>query len=83
MTEGNRNSATIKRSVLLRFLDRVEKVGNRFPHPATLFAIFAITVAVLSWIIARVGVTAIHPGTNETINAVNMISGEGFRFMWS
>ena len=83
MTEDNGSTAVVKRSLLMRFLDRVEKVGNRFPHPATLFAIFAITVAVLSWIISRTGVTAVHPGTGETISAINMISGEGFRFMWS
>jgi aminobenzoyl-glutamate transport protein len=83
MTESNGNTEMTKRSALLRFLDRVEKIGNRFPHPATLFAIFAITVAVLSWIISRAGVTAVHPGTGESINAINMISGEGFRFMWS
>jgi len=80
---SNEAATVEKRSALLRFLDGVEKIGNRFPHPATLFAIFAVTVAVLSWIIARAGVTAVHPGTGETINAVNMISGDGLRFMWS
>ena len=52
---SNGNETTVKRSALLRFLDGVEKIGNKFPHPATLFAIFAVTVAVLSWIIARAG----------------------------
>ncbi|MCK4549038.1 MAG: AbgT family transporter, partial [Candidatus Krumholzibacteria bacterium] len=67
----------------MRFLDRVERVGNKLPHPATLFAIFAFTIALASWLVSRTGVTAIHPGTGETISAVNMISSEGFRFMWT
>ncbi len=83
MTEGNENAAAAKRSILLRFLDSVEQVGNRLPHPATLFAIFAFTIAIASWLISRAGVTTIHPGTGETISAINMISGEGFRFMWT
>jgi aminobenzoyl-glutamate transport protein len=83
MNEVNGSAGEKKRSLLLRFLDRVEKIGNRFPHPATLFAIFAVTVAALSWIISRSGVTAVHPGTGETISAVNMISGDGLRFMWA
>ena len=83
MTEGNDNTATVKRSTLMRFLDSVEKVGNKLPHPATLFAIFAFTIVIASWLISRAGITAVHPGTGETISAVNMISGDGFRFMWT
>jgi aminobenzoyl-glutamate transport protein len=83
MTEGNGSRTPAKRSAMIRFLDSVEKIGNRLPHPATLFAIFAFTVAVASWLISRAHVTAVHPGTGETISAVNMISKDGFRFMWT
>ncbi len=83
MTEGNDNTATVKRSALMRFLDRVERVGNKLPHPAILFAIFAFIIVIASWLISRAGITAVHPGTGETISAVNMLSGDGFRFMWT
>ena len=83
MTEGNGNTATVKRSALMRFLDRVERIGNKLPHPAILFAIFAFTIVIASWLISRAGITAVHPGTGETISAVNMLSGDGFRFMWT
>ena len=83
MTEGNGNTATVKRSALMRFLDRVERVGNKLPHPAILFAIFAFTIVIASWLISRAGITAVHRGTGETISAVNMLSGDGFRFMWT
>ena len=31
-----------------RFLNVVEKIGNALPHPATLFAIFALLILLLS-----------------------------------
>ncbi|MCK4538326.1 MAG: AbgT family transporter [Candidatus Krumholzibacteria bacterium] len=72
-----------KRSLALRLLDRIEKMGNRLPHPATLFAVFALLVAILSDIIYRAGITAIHPGTGKVIEAVSMLNPAGLRFMYS
>lgn len=59
------------------FLNYVEKVGNALPHPATLFALFAFSVLVLSAIAYYTGLTAVHPGTGETINPVNLLSVDG------
>jgi len=78
-----RKRDTNRRPFGLRALDVVEKIGNKLPHPATLFAIFALTTLILSYIIERLGVTAIHPGTGETIRVINLLSGDGFRFIWS
>jgi len=72
-----------KRSLSLRALDAIEKIGNKLPHPATLFAIFALLTLIFSYIIERMGVTAVHPGTGETIRVINLLSGDGFRFIWS
>lgn len=72
-----------KRPLSLRALDVIEKIGNKLPHPATLFAIFALLTLVFSYIIDRMGATAIHPGTGETIRVINLLSGDGFRFIWS
>jgi aminobenzoyl-glutamate transport protein len=82
-TAKNNNGTAAGRPALLRFLDGIERIGNRLPHPATLFAIFAITVAVVSGLVHRMGVTAVHPGTGETIEAVSMLNREGLRFIWS
>ncbi len=76
-------SGSEKRSIPLRILDRIEKTGNRLPHPATLFVIFALMVAVISDIIHRLGITATHPGTGKLIEAVSMLNSEGLRFMYS
>lgn len=56
----------------------IEKGGNALPHPATLFAILAFLILVLSWIGGSLfDWTAIHPATGETIHAVNLLSKEG------
>jgi aminobenzoyl-glutamate transport protein len=72
-----------KGSFSLKALDVIEKIGNKLPHPATLFAIFALLTLIFSYIIERLGITAIHPGTGETIRVINMLSEDGFRFIFS
>jgi aminobenzoyl-glutamate transport protein len=64
-----------KRSLVLRFLDATERIGNRTRSRCS--CIFAILVVVVSWIAATANVSAVHPGTGETISAVNLLSAEG------
>ncbi len=56
----------------------MEKGGNLLPHPATLFALFALSVLLLSGLACRVGWNALHPVTQEAINPVNLLSKDGF-----
>lgn len=72
-----------RRSITLRLLDRIETIGNRLPHPATLFAIFALVIVVVSEIVCRAGSTAVHPGTGEEIRAVSLLNAEGLRFIFA
>ncbi|MCL6565938.1 MAG: AbgT family transporter [Acidobacteriia bacterium] len=65
------------RNGLSLFLGTIERVGNALPHPATLFALFALTVLVLSWVAAAVGLQAVHPGTGAVIESVNLLSLSG------
>ncbi|MEZ5402000.1 MAG: AbgT family transporter [Bryobacteraceae bacterium] len=62
---------------MYRFLDFVERTGNRLPHPATLFAMLAGIVLMVSWLAA--GASAVHPSTGKTIGAVNLLNGDGIR----
>ena len=64
---------------LARILNGIERAGNALPHPTLLFAWMALGVMVLSTITALLGVSAIHPVSGDTINAVNLISGDGIR----
>lgn len=46
-------------------LGAIERVGNKLPHPATLFAMFAFAIIIISGIAAWLDVSAVHPGTGE------------------
>ena len=72
-----------KRPLSLRLLDGIEVVGNKLPHPATLFALLAFITLLLSWLIKALGIEAVHPGTGETIQVHNLFSAEGFRFIFA
>ncbi|WP_373047127.1 AbgT family transporter [Vulgatibacter sp.] len=67
------------RGFTLRWLDRIERIGNRLPDPLTIFVILGAVVLVASWLAAAAGVSVQHPGTGATISATNLLSAEGLR----
>jgi len=71
--------APTRKNALYRFLDFVEWVGNKLPHPATLFALFAASVVVGSAVVASLEFTATHPGTGKAIIPVSLLNGDGLR----
>jgi len=66
-----------KQSIFAKFLNVTEKVGNALPHPATLFALFAVSVLFLSFIASQLGWSAIHPTTSRLIEPVNLLNHDG------
>lgn len=60
-----------------KFLDGIERSGNKLPDPVTLFVILAAVVLVLSFILSKLGVSAVKPGTEETIEVINLLNREG------
>jgi aminobenzoyl-glutamate transport protein len=65
---------------MTRFLAFVEWLGNLLPHPVTLFALFALTVVLLSGLAEALGVAVRHPEREgEMIAAVSLLDGDGFR----
>jgi aminobenzoyl-glutamate transport protein len=70
-----------KRSGVDRFLSVIEKAGNALPHPATLFALLAFVVVLLSGLFSLTGISALHPGTGETITPFNLLSVEGLHMI--
>ena len=66
-------------NIMNRFLDMVEKGGNILPHPASLFAIMALFVVVMSGIATLFDISAVHPGTGEIIKPVSLLNGDGLR----
>ena len=66
-----------KERIYLRMLNRIERAGNALPHPATLFALFALAALLCSALGSALGWEAVHPGTKEMIRPVNLLSHEG------
>lgn len=64
-------------------LDFIEIVGNKLPHPATLFFLLAVIVMVISAIAYLLGVQANHPVDGSLISVNNLISAEGFRWIYT
>lgn len=64
-------------------LDSVERVGNKLPHPATLFFLMAILVAAISALGAALNLSAIHPATGQTIEARSLLSADGLRWIYT
>ncbi len=82
MSNPSQDSGKKKRPLFLRMLDYVEIVGNRLPHPATLFAGLALMVVIISWIGTMAGTFATHPVEGYNIYAKSLLSGEGIRWMY-
>ena len=58
-------------------LNWTERAGNALPHPATLFALFALAALLFSALGHFLGWSAIHPATGEIIRPVNLLSHDG------
>ncbi|MTI69645.1 MAG: AbgT family transporter [Firmicutes bacterium] len=74
-----------KQGLFNKFLNGIENVGNKLPHPVTIFIIFALAVIVISEIAYRSGITVSFYDakykTEKTIEAVSLMSAEGLRYM--
>lgn len=71
-----------ERPLFLRILDKVEIIGNKLPHPATLFAGLALLVVILSWIAHLAGTAAPHPVDGHIIHSRNLLSADGIRWIY-
>ncbi|PIC64562.1 aminobenzoyl-glutamate transporter [Sporosarcina sp. P13] len=76
---GNEGTARKERRGLFnRFLDFIEKYGNKLPDPVMLFVYITAIILICSFIFGKLGTTAVNPGTGEEIAVINLLSSEGF-----
>lgn len=64
-------------------LNYIETIGNKLPHPATLFVILALLVVVMSWVAHLLDIQAIHPVDSSVIKAKNLLSSVGIRWIYT
>ncbi len=70
-------------SFFSRCLIIIENIGNSLPHPATLFAILALSVMIISAFGSYYDLQAIHPLDNNIIKVTNLLSGDGLRWIYT
>lgn len=63
--------------IIQYLLAKIEKIGNKLPNPTTLFAVFALGVILLSWVVSQFDFSITLPGTNKEIRPVSLLSIEG------
>ena len=71
------NKSKDKISFFQNALNWTEKIGNALPHPATLFALFALAALLFSALGHFLEWEAIHPGTKEIVKPINLLSHDG------
>ena len=83
-------STAAPKTVMQKFLDGVEKVGNMVPHPVVIFLILIAIVIVLSAVLSMFGAAVtferINADTHEIEKATteirSLLNADGIRFMY-
>ncbi len=64
------------RGALMRFLDVVEKVGNKLPDPALLFILLMLVVFGLSWALSGINWEVLDPRTDAPLVINNLLGAD-------
>ncbi len=76
-------------NLLSKSLNGIEKVGNKLPHPVTIFLILTLLIVVVSVLLEMLGVSCSFSRINiadkvedkVTVHAVSLLNREGIQFM--
>lgn len=68
--------APVKQSWVQRFLNTVERVGNKLPDPAIIFLFALLIIWALSWLLSGVNFSAIDPRSDAPIIINNLLTGD-------
>lgn len=79
-----------KKGIFNKILDKIEVVGNRLPHPVTIFIILSLIIIVVSELCVRGGVEVTYTGLNRasgkieelSLSAKSLMNGEGLRYIF-
>ena len=84
----------VKKSFFQKFLDSVEKIGNKLPNPLTLFVILSFAIVILSYFLNKMGISVSYDVTNKTdagvietvkkdAAIVSLMNAEGIKYIFS
>ncbi len=74
---AQKKTAHPKESLMVRMISRIEKAGNRLPHPFMIFVGLIIITIILSFALSLAGSSATHPVTGKEVAVKNLLSKEG------
>lgn len=73
---GQTSSSEGRGSLFDKFLNGIEKLGNKLPDPAMLFFILLVIVWVFSALLSPIDFGEVHPRTGEELAVQNMLTGD-------
>ncbi|QOV41058.1 AbgT family transporter [Streptomyces ferrugineus] len=65
----------------MALLVRIERLGNKLPHPFWLFGVLSVLLALVSWALSAAGASAPNPTTGKTVTVRSLVSGDGLRMV--
>lgn len=66
-----------KKSMMNKFLDAIEKSGNKLPDPVVIFISLCALILAASFITGTMGVSAVNPADGKVVKAVNLLNADG------
>ena len=73
-SEDSKPKGSGKKSLVQRFLDTVERVGNKLPDPVILFLLLLVLTWIASALLAPIQFTELHPQTGDPVRVVNQLT---------
>ena len=73
MTKRMKNDQSVKKPAITRFLDGIEKAGNKLPDPAILFFFLMLLIWVLSALLSTMSFSEIDPRTDIALQVRNLL----------
>ncbi len=67
----------------MKLLDHIERLGNRLPHPATLFVLGTAIIMLMSQFAVMLEWQVMHPVTGTALQAQSLLSGHGIWWLLS
>ena len=84
---STKNTAVKKQGLFNRFLNVVERGGNRLPHPVTIFFILALLVIFISEIAVRSNLSVTYydarSKADATVSAVSLMNASGLQYIFN
>lgn len=60
-----------------KFLDGIERAGNKLPDPVVIFISLCSLILIASWIASLFGVQAKNPADGKVVKAINLLTPDG------